>query len=136
VLPHEEEYQHLLLLKSLLLLFEADPQTREKFWKVHQYVTTDFLVQQYGIPPNSPKPEVKNVVRLADYDSTSRRAVEELWQQTQQHWQDQLERKYYKLLGRQNQRGSVPQLTNYVSQEDIEALLESMLRSPLHLSAG
>jgi hypothetical protein len=124
VVPHEEEFQHILLLKSLVLLFEADQQTREKFWNVHRYVSTDFLAEGYGMHTISPEQDMHNVVRLSDYDPTNQRAVEELWQQTKQHWEEQFERKYDKLLRRQDQRGGVPNLTEYVNQREIEALLE------------
>lgn len=124
VLPHEEEFQHILLLKSLVLLFEAAPQTRETFWKIHRYVSTDFLSELYGVHTNPPQQDMQNVVRLSDYDPTNQRAIEELWQQAKQHWEDQLERKYDKLLRRQDQRGGVSNLTQYVSQEEIEILIE------------
>lgn len=124
VLPHEQECQHLLLLKSLLLLFDADPTTRVKLWQIHQYLTQGAIWEEYGIYLNPSEQEVHNVIRLADGNSDNQQAAADLWQQTRQHLKHELKRISTRLLARQDQRGGVPDLTYYVSQEDIEALLE------------
>ena len=124
VLPHTGEYKQVLLLKSLLELFEADPQTRGKLWAMYQYISREFVFQHYGIHMDIPAQQMENVVRLADYDPTNQRAVAELWQWAKQHWEQQLEQQYITLLSRHDRHDGVPDLTQYMSEEEIEGLLE------------
>ncbi len=122
VLSHIEEYKEVLLLKSLLELFKIDPQTWEKLWAVYQYVSRDFVLEHYGIRQSLPEDELSNVVRLVDYDPGNQRAVAELWQWTEQQWEKELKQKYLRLLS-QKQRGGVPDLTEYVNEEEVKGLL-------------